>query len=92
MNVTGNAEYIGGTGKGVFTQTGGSNQVESLSIGAASPGNGTYNLNGGLLQINSVYLAGNAAFNLPPARSKRSKRTDIIRTLACRWSARACSI
>ena len=62
MSVTGLNEYIGTNGKGVFTQTGGTNATGGVTIGAASPANGTYNLNGGLIQVNSIYLVGNAAF------------------------------
>jgi len=42
-------EYIGSSGTGTFTQTGGTNTVGTLSIGAS----GTYSLQGGTLAITS---------------------------------------
>lgn len=49
--------YIGGTGPGVITQSAGEVEVSSLYLSspAVLGGEGTYNLEGGVLDINSVY-------------------------------------
>ena len=57
-----NSEYVGSSGTGTFTQTGGTNNVNSyyagsLTLGANAGGSGAYNLSGsGLLSANSEYL------------------------------------
>ena len=71
-------EYVGDGGQGIFNQTGGSNMTVSISLGGASNGtsvtgfgsvqtNGTYNLNGGVLQTSEIQQywtgAGSANFN-----------------------------
>ena len=66
MSVNGTA-YIGYSGTGTFTQSGGSNTIlsgGSLSLAYASSSSGTYNLNGGLLALDSLGRGlGAAAFN-----------------------------
>jgi autotransporter-associated beta strand protein len=46
------SEFVGSSGTGTFTQTGGTNTVSSLSIGSS----GVYLLAGGVLQVNSTFL------------------------------------
>ena len=64
----GNVEYIGQAGTGIFTQTGGTNLTANIQLSGVAqgtkPGNngqyatpGTYNLQGGLLQTNSIGVA-----------------------------------
>ena len=57
--------YVGYSGTGLLTQTGGSVTIGgTLSLGAGSTGNGTYNLNGGMLILKSLSGgSGTAAFN-----------------------------
>jgi T5SS/PEP-CTERM-associated repeat protein/autotransporter-associated beta strand protein len=64
--VSANYEYVGFFGSGVFTQSGGTNTVSNgLYFGSGFAGcNGTYNLNGGALILNSlVKNSGTATFN-----------------------------
>ncbi len=60
-------EYIGDSGAGNFTQSGGTNSVSGgLVLGLAASSLGTYNLNGGLLSLSGSGLTqggGSAAFN-----------------------------
>ena len=57
-------EYIGANGTGSFTQTAGTNTANTLYIGYGSTGNGTYNLDGGVLNVKSLSGgSGTAAFN-----------------------------
>ena len=60
---TGYAEFIGDGGTGIFQQNGGTNQTVSISLDGSSRStrgypsaatNGTYNLNGGLLQTGDI--------------------------------------
>jgi autotransporter-associated beta strand protein len=59
--------YLGYSGSGSFTQSGGTNTVSStFELGYSSSSSGTYNLNGGLLVLSSrgaVKGSGIAAFN-----------------------------
>ena len=58
------SEVVGRSNLGTFTQTGGTNTTNSLTFGAYSGGNGTYNLNGGLLVTKSLAKSsGSATFN-----------------------------
>ena len=60
-------EYIGFYGIGTFTQTGGVHTIAGFGgfvSGGSSEGNGTYNLNGGTLKLESLAKGwGTAAFN-----------------------------
>jgi fibronectin-binding autotransporter adhesin len=60
-------EYIGYSGTGTFTQTGGMNTISlynALNLGYYSGSSGTYNLNGGTLITKSISQgSGTAAFN-----------------------------
>src|SRR5207245_11396760 len=42
-------QYVGYFGTGTFTQTGGSNSAEYVTMGWQPTGNGTYTLSGGIL-------------------------------------------
>ncbi|MGA2256244.1 MAG: autotransporter-associated beta strand repeat-containing protein, partial [Thermoguttaceae bacterium] len=56
-------QYVGDSGAGTFTQSGGTNSG-NIDIGNASGGSGTYNLIGGLLVTSSLSQgSGTAAFN-----------------------------
>jgi T5SS/PEP-CTERM-associated repeat protein/autotransporter-associated beta strand protein len=57
--------YVGVYGTGIVTQTGGTNTVGNhLYLGHHSTGNGTYNLNGGVLALSSLSKgAGTGTFN-----------------------------
>jgi fibronectin-binding autotransporter adhesin len=65
------SELIGYGGSGAFTQAGGTNSVTGVSFGFTglilgynSPDSGTYNLDGGLLNVNALSAgSGAAAFN-----------------------------
>jgi hypothetical protein len=59
-------ESIGNSGTGVFTQSGGTHTVSGgLSLGSNSTGNGTYNLNGGTLNVGPIVNgSGTGTFNL----------------------------
>src|SRR5208283_1660657 len=61
-------QYVGYSGTGSFTQSGGTNTVSStLELGCNSGDSGTYNLNGGLLVLPASGItvgSGSAAFNL----------------------------
>jgi autotransporter-associated beta strand protein len=59
------SEYVGWTGIGSFTQTGGTNTCSSgLTLALNAGSNGTYNLNGGTLVASSLFAgSGTAAFN-----------------------------
>ena len=74
MTAGNNGETVGAAGTGIFTQTGGVNVTPSLTLGGWSYNNGytsqsvntpgTYNLNGGVLQTNSIGVGlGTATFN-----------------------------
>ncbi len=63
---------VGTAGPGVFTQSGGTNIISNLNGGGLAlgglqygqAGNGTYNLNGGLLGLRAIsYVSGSSAFN-----------------------------
>jgi fibronectin-binding autotransporter adhesin len=58
-------EYIGNYGTGLFTQSGGTNTIAgNLYLGYNTGGDGTYNLNGGTLVVQSLSKgSGTAAFN-----------------------------
>lgn len=58
-------EYIGYSGTGTFTQSGGTNTVNRtyISVGYASTGKGTYNLLGGLLSVPGIYV-GNSGIGI----------------------------
>ena len=57
--------FVGYSGTGSFTQSGGTNTVYSLVLGSYSGSSGTYNLNGGTLIVSAITAgAGTAAFNL----------------------------
>ena len=59
-------EYIGNSGIGSFTQSGGTNSTGSLVLGQAAGSTGIYNLNGGLLTLSSAGMtqgSGTASFN-----------------------------
>ena len=60
-----NIEYLGYSGTGSFTQSGGTNAVSgSLCLAYTSGSSGTYNLNGGVLSIAALSQGnGAAAFN-----------------------------
>ena len=56
------AEYVGYSGAGTFTQSGGTNNIVFYGYGAFSLGDSsTYNLNGGLLILSSLSQHSNAA-------------------------------
>src|SRR5208337_3517416 len=58
LAVTGN-EYVGYSGTGVFSQSGGSNAVtHDLVVGYAGPGTGTYDLSAGTLGPANEYIGG----------------------------------
>ena len=60
------SEFVGDFGNGTFTQSGGTNSIPSgtLTLGNNSGGSGTYNLNGGLLNIGGLSTGdGTAVFN-----------------------------
>ena len=62
-----------------------------LPFGAASPANGTYNLNGGLLQDQLDLPRGERRLQLHRRHaSSGQSRCEIIRPLACRSLLRAC--
>ena len=49
--------YVGYSGTGTFTQTGGTNAISSnLYLGSNSSGNGTYNVSGGSLSTGFTYV------------------------------------
>ena len=55
------SEYVGDSGTGAFTQTGGTNTVTGgLVLGDASGGSGTYKLNGGTLAVGGDEYIGNS--------------------------------
>ena len=60
-------QYVGSSGTGTFTQSGGTNTVTgggTLYLGSNGTGNGTYNLNGGLLLLPGLEPGpGSAGFN-----------------------------
>ena len=57
--------YVGNSGVGCFTQSGGTNtNYGSVVIGGSNTGSGTYNLNGGILNLHSLKAVGNASFNI----------------------------
>ena len=57
-------ENVGYSGTGVFTQSGGTNMAGALCLGYSSGSSGTYNLNGGLLNVTALSRgSGAAAFN-----------------------------
>jgi hypothetical protein len=59
------SEHVGDSGTGIFVQSGGTNSCGTLILGSNSSGSGTYDLNGGLVEISS-YLGqglGTATFN-----------------------------
>jgi autotransporter-associated beta strand protein len=60
-----NSSYIGDSGTGMFTQSGGTNTISSyLSLGSDSSSSGIYYLNGGTLILKSLGQgSGTAAFN-----------------------------
>ena len=62
LSVTGGAEYVGQSGTGTFTQSGGTNSLSSglhLEIGYASGSFGTYNLsNAGALSTHGAVIVG----------------------------------
>jgi formylglycine-generating enzyme required for sulfatase activity len=61
--LTVSTEYVGYSGAGTFSQTGGVNQVSSLMLGS-NGGSGTYNFSGGTLALASLSKGtGSAAFN-----------------------------
>lgn len=63
--LTSGIQYVGSTGTGTFTQTGGINTISSTLFLGTNPGSsGTYNLNGGTLSLRSINKgSGTAAFN-----------------------------
>ena len=57
-------EYIGNSGSGAFTQTGGTNTVSNtLTLASNSGSSGTYNLQGGSLSAATVNLNAGGLFN-----------------------------
>jgi autotransporter-associated beta strand protein len=55
---------VGVAGTGIFTQSGGTNTTNALTIASYAGSNGTYNLNGGTLTTKSLSSgSGTAAFN-----------------------------
>lgn len=60
-------EYIGYSGSGTFTQTGGTNTCNGLFIGSGgsngSSGTGIYNLSGGSLSVGYQFQVGSTAFS-----------------------------
>ena len=67
--------YVGLSGTGTFTQSGGTNLIASglLDLGYRSGGNGTYNLNGGTLILSTVSNGpGTATFNFGGGTLKAS--------------------
>jgi fibronectin-binding autotransporter adhesin len=62
---SGGAENIGSSGKGTFTQSGGTNTTSGgLFLGLNAGGSGTYNLNGGMLNVSGLGGgSGTAVFN-----------------------------
>ena len=59
------SEYVGYSGTGSFTQSGGTNSTSNLYLGYNSGSSGTYNLNHGALATYSISAgSGTAAFNL----------------------------
>ena len=56
------SEYVGNDGAGVFTQTGGTNQVTTtLYLGSNAGSNGTYYLDGGLLIVPAITMGSGAS-------------------------------
>ena len=56
------SENVGDSGKGTFTQSGGTNNVGGgLTLGGNSGGSGTYNLNGGMLVLSGLGAGGGTA-------------------------------
>ena len=55
-------EYVGWQSPGVFTQTGGTNTAGGILLGYVS--SGTYNLNGGVLDVSNIEASTNGTFNL----------------------------
>ena len=57
-------QYVGYSGTGTFTQSGGIDTVSSLSLGYCSGSSGTFNLNGGMLIVSAISGgSGTAALN-----------------------------
>lgn len=56
-------EYIGESGSGTFTQTGGTNTTGNLILAANAGATGTYNLNGGSLNAGTVQVNAGGTFN-----------------------------
>ena len=80
------SEYIGFSGTGTFTQSGGSNTVSSaLYLGVGPFSSGTYNLNGGTLIVSAMSgWSGTAAFNFSGGTLQAGARfsTDLPIALA----------
>jgi hypothetical protein len=64
LDATGKTEYIGASGKGTFTQTGGTNQAGVIILGNNVGSSGTYDLQGGYLKATTITRgSGTSAFN-----------------------------
>ncbi len=62
--LTSGSVSIGQTGKGIFTQSGGTHTINlDLGIGGIASTGGTYNLSGGALSSSSQYIATKGKFN-----------------------------
>ncbi len=90
---TANSEYVGNSGSGAFTQTGGTNNGSSLTI-AANPGSsGRYDLRGGVLATSSIaagsgtavlYFAGGSLLSATPLALSSSGM--LLLTGTCTYS------
>ncbi len=71
---TGNgSEVVGWSGTGIFTQSGGTNATDSLTLAYTPGSSGTYNLNGGTLILPALSGgSGTAAFNFGGGTLKAS--------------------
>ena len=68
-----NFQYIGSTGLGKFTQTGGTNNATCLEIGAT----GSYTLSGGILNINGS-LKNNGVWDLSNSSAVINASSSIV--------------
>jgi len=57
---SGSYGVVGHNGTGLFTQTGGSNQVMFLAVGNNTTGTGTYQFNSGSISVSNNLLVGNS--------------------------------
>lgn len=72
-------EFIGYSGTGVFTQTGGSNTSPSIMyIGFGSGSNGSYSLSGnGTLSTNAMFVGGASTGSFVQSGSSSNSMTEL---------------